>query len=59
MGNALWMQPIYRALVTTHDAGMVDFPYPEAETPGTTVYLALFRPSSSPMESLIWTDTIK
>jgi hypothetical protein len=53
------MQPIYRALVTTHDAGMVDFPYPEAETPGTTVYLALFRPSSSPMESLIWTDTIK
>lgn len=59
VSDPLWMKPIYRAVIMTDDAGMVDFAYPEAEISGTTVYVALFRPNTSPTESLIWTDTIK
>lgn len=57
--NNQWMKQEMSLTTTTDANGVVDVAYTGASTVAGTVYIVVFRPDTSPTESMAWVDTVK
>lgn len=53
-----WMKPLWLATTSTDSSGFVDIQSYCNCNPGDTEYLAIIRPNTSPVESMLWTATL-
>jgi hypothetical protein len=58
--GGIWMRRVMTATPTTDTNGLIDIPYTGLSlVEGTTVYVVVYRPNSSPTQSFAWITTIQ